>query len=270
MTNPIKISVLGASGRMGRMLLKAVMENKGISLVGATEQDGHNWLGQDVGKITVGKENGIIVSNQAHDVILKSDAIIDFTHPEVTIQYATLAAQARIIHVVGTTGFSNLQLKKIRFAAQHATIIRAGNMSLGVNLLTNLTKSVATSLGEEYDIEILEMHHNRKIDAPSGTALMLGEAAASGRKISLDRSEDKSISNLKAERKKGSIGFASLRGGDVVGEHDVIFSSAGERIILRHVATDRMIFARGAIAAAIWGVGKKPGEYDMTDVLGLK
>ena len=269
MTDPIKISVLGASGRMGRMLLKAVMENTGTSLVGATEQDGHNWIGQDVGKITLGKENGIIVSNQPRDVVLKSQAIIDFTHPTVSIQYSTLAAQARIVHVIGTTGFSNSQLNKIGLAAQHATIIRAGNMSLGVNLLTILTKSVAKALGEEYDIEILEMHHNRKIDAPSGTALMLGEAAASGRKISLNSPADKSIFDLKAERKKGSIGFASLRGGDVVGEHDVIFSSMGERIILRHVATDRMIFARGAIAAAIWGVGKVPGEYDMTDVLAL-
>ena len=269
MTDPIKISVLGASGRMGRMLLRAVMENKWTRLVGATEQEGHNWIGQDIGKLTLGKKNGIIVSNQPHEVILKSQAIIDFTHPTVSLQYSTLAAQARIVHVIGTTGFSKQQLKKIGLAAQHATIIRAGNMSLGVNLLTILTKRVAKALGEEFDIEILEMHHNRKIDAPSGTALMLGQAAASGRETSFNSPAGKSIFDLKTERKKGSIGFASLRGGDVVGEHDVIFSSTGERIILRHVATDRMIFARGAITAAVWGIGKGPGEYDMTDVLGL-
>ena len=269
MKDPIKISVLGAAGRMGRMLLKAIIENKGASLVGATEQDGHKWIGQDIGKLMSGTENGILVSNQPHDVILQSQAIIDFTHPDVRVYYSALAAQARIVHVIGTTGFSKSQLDKFELAAQHAIIIRAGNMSLGVNLLTVLTQRVAKALSEDYDIEILEMHHNKKIDAPSGTALMLGEAAANGRGVSLNNPAENSIFELKAERKKGSIGFASLRGGDVVGEHDVIFSASGEQIILRHVATDRMVFARGAVEAAIWGVSKEPGQYNMTDVLGL-
>ena len=269
MEDPIKISVLGASGRMGRMLLKAVMQNEKTILVGATEQDGHEWIGQDVGKLALGKKNGVLVSNQPHEIFLKSHAIIDFTHPDVSVNYSVLSAQARIVHVIGTTGFSKLQLEKIELAAQHATIVRAGNMSVGVNLLTQLTQRVAKALGEEYDIEILEMHHNKKIDAPSGTALMLGQAAANGRGRPLSDPSEKSIFNLKTERQKGSIGFASLRGGDVVGEHDVIFSSLGERIILRHVATDRMIFARGAVLAAIWGIGKSPGAYDMLDVLNL-
>ena len=269
MVDPIKISILGASGRMGRMLLKAVMENKATKLVGATEKEDHEWIGQDVGKLTLGQENGIFISDNPHEIILRSHAIIDFTQPDVSLYYSTLAAQARIVHVIGTTGFSKNQIEKIELAAQHATIIRAGNMSLGVNLLKVLTKRVAMVLGEDYDIEILEMHHNKKIDAPSGTALMLGEAAATGRDIILEDPSERSIFDLKAERNKGSIGFASLRGGDVVGEHDVIFSSLGERIVLRHVATDRMIFARGAVKAALWGVDKDPGDYDMTDVLGL-
>ena len=269
MANPIKISVLGASGRMGRMLLQAIIENENAILVGASEQTGHNWVGKDVGILAFGKENGIIVSDKPIDVILKSQAIVDFTHPDASVAYSALAAQARIVHVIGTTGFSKNQLEGIELAAQHATVIRAGNMSLGVNLLTQLTRRVAQALDDDYDIEILEMHHNKKLDAPSGTALMLGEAAASGRDIPLTDPKKQSIFDLKSQRKKGEIGFASLRGGDVVGEHDVIFSALGERIILRHVATDRMIFARGAVKAAIWGASKGPAQYDMMDVLGL-
>ena len=269
MTNPIRISVIGASGRMGQMLVKAVAENEETKLVGVIEQAGHNWIGQDVGKLIFGQKMGVFVSDQPHEVILKSQAIIDFTRPEVSVKYSAFAAQARIVHVIGTTGFTERHLEKFELAAQHAAIVRSGNMSLGVNLLTLLTKKVSKALGEDFDIEILEMHHNQKIDAPSGTALMLGEAAAAGREISLLNPSENSVFKAKAKREKGSIGFAALRGGDVVGEHDVIFSSAGERITLRHVATDRMIFARGAVAAAIWGIGKDPGQYSMTDVLGL-
>ncbi len=269
MTNPIRISVIGASGRMGQMLIKAVVHNEKTMLAGVIEREGHNWIGKDIGKLVLGEDNGILVSDQPHDVILQSQAIIDFTYPDVSVNYSTLAAQARIVHVIGTTGFTKHQLEKFELAAQHAPIIRSGNMSLGVNLLTLLTKKVSQSLGEDFDIEILEMHHNQKMDAPSGTALMLGEAAARGRKIALPDPSKTAIFKEKAKRKKGSIGFASLRGGDVVGEHEVIFSSTGERITLRHAATDRMIFARGAVAAAIWGVGQEPGQYTMKDVLGL-
>ena len=269
MTNPIRISVIGASGKMGQMLVKAVEENQETRLVGVTEREGHNWIGQDIGKLILGQENGIVVSDKPYEIILQSQTIIDFTHPDISVKYSALAAQARIVHVIGTTGFAKGHLEKFDLAAQHASIIRAGNMSLGVNLLTLLTKKASQALGADFDIEILEMHHNQKIDAPSGTALMLGEAAASGRDISLPDPAENSIFRSKAKRQMGSIGFASLRGGDVVGEHDVIFSSMGERIVLRHVATDRMIFARGAVAAALWGIGKEPGQYTMTDVLGL-
>ena len=179
------------------------------------------------------------------------------------------AAQARCVHVIGTTGFEDAHLAKIAAAARHTTIIRAGNMSLGVNLLTALTRQVAKSLDADWDIEIVEAHHKHKVDAPSGTALMLGEAAADGRGVALKDVADRGRDGITGARAKGDIGFTAIRGGDVVGEHDVIFAAAGERIVIRHLATDRMIFARGAIKAALWGKNRKPGEYAMTDVLGL-
>ena len=199
-----------------------------------------------------------------------AQAVLDFTSPAASLEYAALAAQTRAVHVIGTTGFTEEQLASLVPAARHAVIVQAGNMSLGVNLLTVLTRKVAEALGEEFDIEIVEMHHRHKVDAPSGTALMLGEAAAEARGTELAVAADRGRDGMTGARKKGAIGFAALRGGDVVGEHDVIFAAPGERIILRHVATDRAIFARGALRAALWGQGQKPGRYDMTDVLGLK
>ena len=186
------------------------------------------------------------------------------------MEYAGLAAQARCVHVIGTTGMTDDDLKKIKAAARHATIVRAGNMSLGVNLLVQLTRQVAAALDEDYDIEVIEAHHNQKVDAPSGTALMLGQAAADGRGVSLDSASDRARDGITGAREHGKIGFHAIRGGDIVGEHDVLFAAAGERITLRHVASDRAVFARGALKAALWGQGKKPGEYDMLDVLGLK
>jgi 4-hydroxy-tetrahydrodipicolinate reductase len=161
------------------------------------------------------------------------------------------------------------EIAKLAPAARHATIIRAGNMSLGVNLLVQLTKKVAAALDEDFDIEVIEAHHNKKVDAPSGTALMLGEAAAEGRGVSLADVRDSGRDGITGARKRGDIGFTAIRGGDIVGEHDVLFAAPGERITLRHVATDRAVFARGAVKAAIWGLDKGPGEYDMLDVLGL-
>lgn len=270
MSKTMQIAVVGASGRMGQMLVKAISDDEGAILVGVTERPGHDWVGKDIGRLLKGEANGIIVSDDPIDIFSRAEAVIDFTIPGVTISHAVLAAQARIVHVIGTTGFSNDQLTSLEVASEHATVIRAGNFSLGVNLLVQLTQQVAAALDEDYDIEILEMHHNKKIDAPSGTALMLGEAAAMGREIPLNDPSESSIFDSREKRKKGSIGFASLRGGDVVGEHDVIFSALGERIVLKHVATDRMIYARGAVKAAIWGMHKGPGQYNMTDVLGLR
>ena len=195
--------------------------------------------------------------------------MIDFTAPAATLEFAALAAQARAVHVIGTTGMTEAEIEQLAPAALHAVIIRAGNMSLGVNLLTQLTKKVAAALDEDYDIEVIEAHHNQKVDAPSGTALMLGEAAAEGRGVSLKDVSDSGRDGITGARKRGDIGFSAIRGGDIVGEHDVMFAAMGERIILRHIASDRSVFARGALKAALWGQDKSPGQYDMIDVLGL-
>ncbi len=213
---------------------------------------------------------GVTVTDDPLDPFSVAQAVLDFTAPAASIEYAGLCAQTRAVHVIGTTGFTQEQLGALEPAARHAVIVQAGNMSLGVNLLTVLTRKVAAALGEDFDIEVVEMHHRHKVDAPSGTALMLGEAAAEGRGVELPAVADRGRDGLTGPRQAGAIGFAALRGGDVVGEHDVIFAAPGERIVLRHIATDRAIFARGALRAALWGQDRKPGRYDMTDVLGLK
>lgn len=266
---PMNIAVLGCSGRMGRMLIRAVDEAEGARLTGVTERPGHEWDGQDLGEMLGGTARGIAVKTDPLEVFAEAEAVLDFTSPAAAVAHAELAAQARCAHVIGTTGFSAEQIEAFAAAGRHAAIIRAGNMSLGVNLLTALTKKVAAALDADFDIEIVESHHRMKVDAPSGTALMLGEAAAEGRGVSLDSVSDRGRDGITGERQRGHIGFAALRGGDVVGEHDVIFAGEGERITLRHVATDRMLFARGAVKAALWSRGKKPGEYSMMDVLGL-
>ena len=267
--NPLTIAVTGVSGRMGQMLVAAIAEREDAVLAGATERAGHPWVGRDLGEAMGGQPNGITVSDDPLPVFAGIRAVLDFTAPEATVIHADVAAQARLVHVIGTTGFRDEDLLRLSAAARHATVIRAGNMSLGVNLLTVLTAKVAEALDPDFDIEIVEMHHNHKVDAPSGTALMLGEAAAEGRGVELRDTADRGRDGHTGARKRGDIGFAALRGGDVVGEHDVIFAAAGERVILRHIATDRMIFARGAVKAALWGQSRKPGEYTMLDVLGL-
>jgi len=270
---PLAIAVAGVSGRMGQMLANAVNERAATQgdavLAGATERPGHPWVGRDLGEAMGGQANGITVSDDALEVFAAVRAVLDFTTPEANAAHAEITAQARLVHVIGTTGFTDEDLARLAAAARHATIIRAGNMSLGVNLLTVLTRQVAAALDTDFDVEVVEMHHRHKVDAPSGTALMLGEAAAEGRGVALRHVADRARDGHAGARKRGDIGFAALRGGDVVGEHDVIFAGAGERIKLSHIATDRMIFARGAVKAALWGVGRKPGEYSMIDVLGL-
>jgi 4-hydroxy-tetrahydrodipicolinate reductase len=270
MTGDVGIAVLGASGRMGRMLVEAVRATPGARLSGATERPGHPWVGRDLGAAMGGPDIGIVVVDEPIEVFAVSQAALDFTTPAATMAHAELAAQARLVHVIGTTGLARDQLERLAAAARHAVLVRAGNMSLGVNLLTVLTRRVAEALGPDYDVEILEMHHRAKVDAPSGTALMLGEAAAAGRRANLADLALRGRDGETGPRPDGAIGFASLRGGDVVGEHEVIFAGAGERIVLRHVATDRMLFARGAVRAALWGQDRDPGLYDMIDVLGLR
>ncbi len=263
------IVITGASGRMGQMLIRTVMESDKARLVGAVERAGHEWVGKDVGEAMGGTAIGVTVTDEPLEAFAKAQAVIDFTAPAATIAFAKLAAQARAVHVIGTTGMTDEDIAQLGPCARHAVIVRAGNMSLGVNLLVQLTKKVAAALDEDFDIEVIEAHHHHKVDAPSGTALMLGEAAAEGRGVDLAEVSDRGRDGITGARKRGDIGFSAIRGGDIVGEHDVLFAAAGERITLRHAATDRAIFARGALKAALWGQDKKPGEYDMMDVLGL-
>ncbi len=269
MTQLPGLVVTGASGRMGRMLVQMIAASDKARLVGAVERAGHDWIGQDIGTAMGGAALGVSVTDDPLEAFAQAQGVIDFTAPRATLEFAQLAAQARLVHVIGTTGFTEDELQALKPAARHAVIVRAGNMSLGVNLLVQLTKRVAAALDADYDIEIVEAHHNLKVDAPSGTALMLGEAAAEGRGVALADVSDRGRDGITGARKRGDIGFAAIRGGDVIGEHDVIFAGPGERIVLRHLASDRALFARGALRAALWGQGRAPGEYDMMDVLGL-
>jgi 4-hydroxy-tetrahydrodipicolinate reductase len=214
------------------------------------------------------RPSGVALTDDPLPAIAQAHAIIDFTVPKVSVELAALAAQARIVHVIGTTGLQSADEAKIAAAARHAVIVKSGNMSLGVTLLAALVKKAAKAL-PEFDIEIVEMHHRDKVDAPSGTALLLGRAAAEGRDVALEGNSLRGRDGITGKRNDGAIGFASLRGGTVVGEHEVILAGAGERVVLAHVAEDRAIFAHGAIAAARWGQVKKPGLYAMADVLGL-
>jgi 4-hydroxy-tetrahydrodipicolinate reductase len=267
--NDMRLVVTGAAGRMGRMLIRAIQDCDGVTLSGALEREGSAALGQDAGTLAGLEPLGISVTCDALEAFVAADGVIDFSSPTATVAFASLAAQARIAHIIGTTGLSRDDLDRIAAAAWHAPIVRSGNMSLGVNLLAGLVKRVARSLGEDVDIEILEMHHRMKVDAPSGTALLLGEAAAAGRDVSLEERSVRARDGHTGARKAGDIGFATLRGGSVVGDHTVIFAASGERLELAHKAEDRSIFARGAVRAALWARGRKPGLYAMADVLGL-
>ena len=269
MTDSVGIAVMGASGRMGRMLIDTIGQTDRAHLIAVTERAGHPWVGQDLGDALGSGRMGVPVYGDPLDAIVKTQAVIDFTSPEATLAHAQLTAQARCVHVIGTTGLSDSDIAALDAAARHATIVRAGNMSLGVNLLTRLVQQVAAALDEDFDIEVVEKHHRHKVDAPSGTALMLGEAAAAGRGLSLPDVSERGRDGITGARGDNAIGFSAIRGGDIVGEHDVIFAGPGERIVVSHIATDRGIFARGALKAALWGQDKPPGHYSMASVLGL-
>jgi 4-hydroxy-tetrahydrodipicolinate reductase len=266
----MRLVVVGAAGRMGRMLIKAVAEAEGCRLAGAVERSGSPVLGQDAGLLAGAGSLGITVTDDPLPIFAQADGVLDFTAPAATVEFAALAAQARIVHVVGTTGLQDADFTKLEAAARHARIVQSGNMSLGVNLLAALVRKAAAALSEDFDIEVLEMHHRMKVDAPSGTALLLGEAAAEGRAIALRDRSVRVRDGHTGPRAAGDIGFATLRGGTVVGDHTVIFAGPGERIELSHRAEDRSLFAKGAVKAALWAFDKKPGYYTMSDVLGLK
>jgi 4-hydroxy-tetrahydrodipicolinate reductase len=254
---------------MGQTLTRVLAATPGCVVAGGIEVKDSPALGRDIGEVAGLEPLGVAITDDPLPVFASVNGVLDFTTPASTIAFAALAAQARIVHIIGTTGLSENDEAKIVAAARHATVVKAGNMSLGVNLLAILTARVAEALGPEFDIEILEMHHRHKRDAPSGTSLMLGAAAATARGISLDERGVRSRDGETGPRREGDIGFAALRGGDVVGEHRVIFAGPGERIELAHIATDREIFARGAVRAALWAKSQAPGLYTMKDVLGL-
>jgi 4-hydroxy-tetrahydrodipicolinate reductase len=265
----MRLVVTGAAGRMGRMLVKAIEETPGLRLAGAIERSDSLALGEDAGLLAGVGVTGVKISDDPLAALIGAEGVIDFSAPAASVEIAALAAQARIAHVVGTTGLSEDDLVRLTAAARHAPIVRSGNMSLGVNLLAKLVREAARALGPEFDIEIVEMHHRMKIDAPSGTALLLGEAAAEGRDVALSENSERGRDGFTGARKPGAIGFASLRGGTMIGDHSVLFAGSGERIVLSHHAEDRALFARGALKAALWARGRKPGLYSMADVLGI-
>src|ERR1700731_45266 len=265
----MRLIVAGAGGRMGRTLTRVISETPGAVLTGALEAPGSELLGKDAGVLAGLPENGVKLSADLWTLSADADGILDFTVPAATIANVAIAAQRGLVHVIGTTGLSASDDAVIKSVTQRAIVVKSGNMSLGVNLLAALVKRVAQSLDDSFEIEILEMHHRAKIDAPSGTALMLGQAAAAGRGVALEERSARGRDGVTGARRAGDIGFAALRGGTVTGDHSVIFAGAMERIELTHRAEDRTMFAQGAIKAALWAHGKNPGLYSMNDVLGL-
>src|SRR3979409_2135596 len=266
----MRLIVAGAGGRMGRALTRVIADTPGAVLTGALEAPGSDLLGKDAGVLAGVGENGVKLSGDLWSLSANADGILDFTVPGATIANVAIAAERGLVHIIGTTGLSASDDAVIKSVTPRAIVVKSGNMSLGINLLAALVKRVAQSLDESFDIEILEMHHKAKVDAPSGTALLLGEAAAEGRGIKLPEHSARGRDGHTGARRSGDIGFASLRGGTVTGDHSVIFAGAMERIELTHRAEDRTMFAQGAIKAALWARDQKPGFYSMTDVLGLR
>ena len=255
---------------MGQTLIRTIHSMPGVRLSAALERNGSPFVGKDAGELAGVGTVDVAITDDPLPAFAKADGVLDFSVPAVSVEFSGYAAQARIVHVIGTTGCSADDDARIAAAARHATIVKSGNMSLGVNLLAVLVEQAARALGpEDFDIEILEMHHRSKVDAPSGTALLLGEAAAAGREIGLAENSVRSRDGHTGARAAGTVGFATLRGGSVVGDHSVILAGPGERITLSHHAEDRSIFARGAVRAALWARGQKAGLYSMRDVLGL-
>jgi 4-hydroxy-tetrahydrodipicolinate reductase len=265
----LAIGILGGAGRMGRALVRAVTEAKGAVVAGAAEAPGNPEIGKDLGTLAGIDPLGIALTSDVRALFEATDVVIDFTVPAATVENARVAAETGTAYVVGTTGMEPAQVEAVREAGRRAVVVQAANFSLGVNLAIALTRRLAEVLDDSFDIEILEMHHRHKVDAPSGTALALGRAAAAGRGVDLDAVADRGRDGITGARTRGDIGFAVLRGGNVAGDHTVVFAADDERIELTHKAGDRSIFARGAVRAALWTAGKQPGYYTMQDVLQL-
>jgi len=266
---PLGLVVVGAAGRMGRTLIRIIGETPGVKLAAAVERKGAAEIGKDAGDLAGIGASGIVLTDEPAKAFAAGDAVLDFTIPEATVGFAALAARTGIAHVIGTTGLGPEDDARIAAAAKKTVIVKSGNMSLGVNLLAGLVRQAAKALDADFDIEVVEMHHRHKVDAPSGTALLLGRAAAEGRGVDLAKASVRVRDGITGARRRGDIGFATLRGGSVVGEHSVLLAGEGEVVELAHRATDRAIFARGAVKAALWTRGRKPGLYSMADVLGL-
>lgn len=265
----MKIGIVGAAGRMGRMLIAAVQAAEGAELAGGTEAADHPQMGHDLGELAGGDAAGVMLTSDPRALFDVSDAIIDFTVPTATAAHAVLASETGTAMVIGTTGLDQDQQGAIVMAGEKAAIIQAANFSVGVNVLLGLVEKAASILPDVYDIEVVEMHHHHKVDAPSGTALALGEAAARGRDVALDDVACKARDGIVGARPRGEIGFATLRGGDVVGDHTVMYAGPGERVEITHKASSREVFANGAVRAAQWASAQTPGLYSMKDVLGL-
>jgi 4-hydroxy-tetrahydrodipicolinate reductase len=264
----LKVAIAGAGGKMGAANIRAIAAGSGITVVSAFDRAGAPVLGKDAGELVGIEALGVAITDDVAAALAGAEAIIDFTAPANSVALAREAAKRGLIHVIGTTGCSEADDAAIRDAASTARIVKAGNFSLGVNLLLGLVKQAAAAL-PGFDVEILEMHHNKKVDAPSGTALMLGEAAARGRNLDLKTHSVRVRDGHTGPREEGSIGFATLRGGNVIGEHRVILAGPSERIELNHIADNRALFADGAVRAALWARGQRPGFYNMADVLGF-
>ncbi len=265
----MKIGIPGVAGRMGTALVQQIAAADGVELVGATEIPGHAVIGRDCGAVVGTEALGIAVGDDPGPLFQTADAVLDFTLPVATIRHAELAASHGTILVIGTTGLGADEQAALEAAAREVAVVQAPNMSLCVNLLMRLTEQVAGLLDADYDIEIVEMHHRHKVDAPSGTALGLGRAAARGRGVSLEEAAVRGRDGVTGARERGTIGFAALRGGDVVGDHSVVFAADGERLELTHRAASRQTYVRGALRAAQWAAAQPPGLYTMADVLGL-
>ena len=265
----MKLGIIGAGGRMGRMLTQTITETEGATLVAACEQADSPFLGQDAGELANVGKLGVSIGDDSAAVFDAADAVLEFSIPAATVAHARQAAEHGTAHIIGTTGLSAADEAVLHEAAKTAPIVYAPNMSVVVTLMFALVERVAGLLGPDYDIEIVEMHHKHKIDAPSGTAVGLGQAAARGRDVDLNTVAQWSREGQTGARRQGDIGFAALRGGDVVGEHTVMFAAPGERLELSHRCTDRQLFARGAVRAGLWSEGKSPGLYTMKDILGL-
>jgi 4-hydroxy-tetrahydrodipicolinate reductase len=265
----IKMGVVGCGGRMGRMLIAEIAATEGCTVAGGSEAPGSGYVNQDIGELAHIGRIGIPVGETVEKLMRDSDVVLEFTSPAATAEHAELAASLGTAMVIGTTGLSPEQGDRVRQAAREIPIVWAPNMSLGVNVLLSVVEEIARRLGPDWDVEILEMHHRGKVDAPSGTALALGRAVAAGRGVVLEQVEQRARDGITGPRRTGGIGFAALRGGDTTGDHHVIFAAAGERLEFVHRATTRAIYAKGAIRAARWVVGQPPGVYGLKEVLGL-